>query len=174
MISKENLFLFLPLVFMLSSILFPQGKLVLCTLCCLFSMIQICILGTEKSLLAYGGTSLFLILLFGFTATSILYVFLFGGFAFFKYFIEKKTLRLGDELLIKLICFNIFLLFFYKYLNIFFINRNEVAHPIFAIILYNLIFALIDLILTYSLTFIEERLKKNDNILFIEKKSNYR
>lgn len=156
----ENLFLFFPLFLILLSVLFPQINLVSCTLCCLSSMIQLCVMGMRKSLLTYGGTSLILIILFGFSSPSILYIFLFGGYGFFKYFIESRTLRLGDEILVKLACFNCSLLFLYEYLNIFFINKSEVSHPIYALLLYNFIFILIDFILTYSLTFVESNIKK--------------
>ncbi len=154
------IFLLVPLIFITLSNLIPQIGFVFSTLSCLFLMVEICINGVQKSLIVYLINSILLVLIFKFNSSTLLFIFLFGFYAFFKYFLEKKTLRLGDETLIKLIYFNISILFLFNHLNLFIFNKIEIRYPVFAIILYNIVFILIDLLLTYSLTYIEKYIKK--------------
>ena len=149
-----------PMIIMTLSSLIPETRLVLCTLCCFLSMLSICILGIKKSLFIYFMNSSLLFLILGFKAQTVLYMFLFGFYAFLKYFIERKTLRLHEETSIKLIYFNVSILFLYRQINIFIVNNSQITHPGFAIILYNIIFILMDIVLTNSLTLVE-KYKKN-------------
>ena len=154
-----SIFSLSPVIFIAISSFLPETRLILCALCCLLSMLYICIFGVKKSIFIYFMNSSLLFLIFGFKAQTSLYMFLFGFYAFFKYIIERKTLRLQEETSIKLIYFNISILFLYKQIKIFIANNNEINHPALAIILYNIIFILIDILLTQSLTLTEKYIK---------------
>ncbi|MCL2321262.1 MAG: hypothetical protein FWC47_04055 [Oscillospiraceae bacterium] len=152
-----SIFLLSPVILVAISSFVPETRLVLCTLCCLLSMIYICIFGVKKSIFVYFMNSSLLFLIFGLKAQTVLYMFLFGFYAFFKYIIERRTLKLQEETSIKLIYFNISILFLYKQINIFIASNSEISHPGLAIILYNIIFILVDILLSQSLTLIYKK-----------------
>ncbi len=150
-----SIFIFLTLLAIGISNSFYFSKLILYGFCCLLLMIYICVFGYKKSLIIYGLNSLILLLSFHLSPTSLVYILLFGPYAFFKYFIEEKSFKLRDETLIKLSYFNLSLLLLYKPMNELLLNKSDVNLFVLSIILYNLVFIGIDYLLTCSLTYIE-------------------